>query len=275
LKPDGFSVHTLFALRLPWLGAVLVLAAFAAMSFAPLPAIADTEEDEEYHRDYIYGVPAAPTEAWVMSRGGRLYDNWFNTQGMDEPETTHPAWPASNKKTGGVTWRCKSCHGWDYRGRDGKYATGSYQTGIAGVMSARGKSVDAIAAALRGGPHGYTKEMIPDDQLRFLAAFVSRGLDDMNRHIDPKSGAVKGDPRIGAPIFQTNCAACHGFDGRALDWGDPGDPGFVGTEANANPWEVLHKIRNAHPGVEMISLRAFDIKYSVHVLAYTKTLPEK
>ena len=90
-----------------------------------------------------------------------------------------------------------------------------------------------------------------------------------------KSGDVKGDPAKGAPVFQTTCASCHGFDGRALNWGDDKEPGFVGTEANANPWEVLHKIRNGHPGVEMISLRAFDIQTSVDLLAYTKTLPEK
>ncbi len=128
---------------------------------------------------------------------------------------------------------------------------------------------------IRGGPHGFTKEMIPDEQMGYLAAFVSRGLDDMNKYIDAKSGDVKGDPKMGAPVFQTTCASCHGFDGRALDWGDDKEPGFIGTEANANPWEVLHKIRNGHPGVEMISLRAFDIQTSIDVLAYTKTLPEK
>ncbi|MDH3231289.1 MAG: hypothetical protein OEN55_15975, partial [Alphaproteobacteria bacterium] len=236
MKTKWLSIDIVPALHLPRFGAALVLAAFAAVAFAPPSALADSKEDEEYHRDYIYGVPAAPTEAWVLSRGGRLYDNWFNAQGLDAPTTTHPAWPASNtKQKGNTTWRCKSCHGWDYRGRDGKYASGSYQTGIAGVMSAKGKSVDAIAAAIRGGPHGFTKEMIPDEQMRFLAAFVSRGLDDMNRHIDFKSGAVKGEPKVGAPIFQTNCAACHGFDGRSLNWGDDKEPGYVGTEANANP----------------------------------------
>jgi mono/diheme cytochrome c family protein len=76
-------------------------------------------------------------------------------------------------------------------------------------------------------------------------------------------------------VFQTTCAACHGFDGRALDWGDADEPGHVGTEANANPWETLHKIRNGHPGVEMISLRAFDIGISADLLAYTRTLPVK
>lgn len=268
-----FTIGAVAASRLPLFGAVVAL---LALIFAPLPAAADKGAEEEYHRDYIFGVPAQPTEAWILSRGGRLYDNWFKAQGTDKPTTTHPAWPASNtKKKGDVTWRCKSCHGWDYLGADGKYASGSYKTGFAGVMSSKGKNVDAVAAAIRGGPHGFTKKMIDDEQLGFLAAFVSRGLDDMNKYIDAKSGNVKGDPKKGAGVFQTNCAACHGFDGASLDWGDPGKPAYVGTEANANPWEVLHKIRNGHPGAEMISLRAFDVQTAVDVLAYTRTLPQK
>ena len=118
--------------------------------------------------------------------------------------------------------------------------------------------------------------MIPEDQMGYLAAFVSHALDDkVDNYIDSKTGDVKGDPKRGASIFQTNCAACHGFDGKAIDWGDPGKPAYVGTEANGNPWEILHKIRNGHPGAEMISLRAFDVQTAVDVLAYAKMLPQK
>ena len=233
------------------------------------------ERDESYHADYVFGAPAEPTEAWVLTRGGRLYDNWYATQGLDGPEDTHSAWPASNtKKSGAVTTRCKSCHGWDYRGADGKYGSGSYQTGIAGVFGYSGYA-SAFEALLRSEPHGYSEDMIPSDQAQYIAAFLADGLDDMNAVIDFETGEVAGSAENGAAVFQTTCASCHGFDGRALDWGDADEPGFVGTEANANPWEVLHKIRSGHPGVEMITLRAFDLQAAVDVLAYTRTLPEK
>lgn len=232
------------------------------------------EHDESYHADYVFGAPSEPSDAWVLTRGGRLYDNWYATQDLDAPEGTHPAWPASNSRTGSVTWRCKSCHGWDYRGAEGKYGSGSYQTGIAGVIAYSGDGA-ALEELLRSDPHGYSEDMIPSEQAQYIAAFLAGGLDDMNTVIDFDTGNVAGDTRNGAAIFQTTCASCHGFDGRALDWGDADEPGYVGTEANANPWEVLHKIRNGHPGVEMISLRAFDLQDTVDVLAYTRTLPEK
>ena len=251
------------------LTACLGVAAFA------IPAAAQDTDDEGYHADYIFGAPENPSEAWILSRGGRLYDNWYATQGMDAPENTHVSWPASNTRTGATTTRCKSCHGWDYRGADGKYGSGSYQTGITGVMGFSGMGADAIKAVLRDATHGYTDEMIPDEQAGYIAAFVAQGTEDMNAVINFETGEVNGDPQFGRAIYQTTCAACHAFDGRAIDWGDADEPGFVGTEANANPWEVLHKIRNGHPGAEMVSLRAFDFQAAVDVLAYTRTLPEK
>ncbi len=242
------------------------------VAFLVTGAAVAQEHDESYHADFIFGAPLQPTEAWIITRGGRLYDNWYVTQGLDEPDSTHPDWPASNSRTGATTWRCKSCHGWDYRGADGKYKSGSYQTGIIGVFGYSGDA-SALEAVLRD--HGYTEDMIPSAQSAYIATFLARGLDDMNAVIDLESGEVSGDTAHGAAIFQTQCAACHGFDGRALNWGDSDDPGYIGTEANANPWEVLHKIRNGHPGVEMISLRAFDLQHAVDVLAYTRTLPVK
>ena len=238
------------------------------------PAIA-SERDEAYHRDYIYGAPADPSEAWLMANGARLYDNWINALDADKPEGTHPAWPASNtKKKGAVTWRCKSCHGWDYAGKDGAYAKGSYKTGIKGVRAFAGKDPAEIHKVLMAPVHGFTHEMIPKDAMLRIAAFVSRGQVDVSKYVNADK-TVNGDPEKGKPIFQNVCAACHGFDGKALDWGDPGDPGFVGTEAQGNPWETLHKIRAGHPGVEMPALMAFPIQDLVDLLSYSQTLPAK
>ncbi|MDH3669064.1 MAG: cytochrome c [Paracoccaceae bacterium] len=248
-------------------------AALLAFGVAITGPAAASERDEAYHRDYIYGVPDDPSEAWLMANGARLYDNWINALDADKPEGTHPAWPASNtKKKGGVTWRCKSCHGWDYAGKDGAYAKGSYKTGIKGVRAFAGKDPAEIHKVLMAPVHGFTHEMIPKDAMLRIAAFVSRGQVDVSKYVNADK-TVNGDPEKGKPIFQNICAACHGFDGKALDWGDPGDPGFVGTEAQGNPWETLHKIRAGHPGVEMPALMAFPIQDLVDLLSYTQTLP--
>lgn len=246
-------------------GAILVLATLASAALA--------DEDETYHHNYIYGVPANPGAAWTLAVGGRLYDHWADVLDTELPDETHPLWPATNTAhEGGSTWRCKACHGWDYQGAAGKYASGSWATGIKGVTGMAGADIAKIVTLLGDADHGYTDALIPADAKLRLATFISRGLDDVSAYV-ALDGTVKGDPAAGRDIFQNVCASCHGFEGRALDWGEPGDPAYVGTEANDNPWEVFHKIRNGHPGTEMISLRGFGPEAAANVLAYAQSLP--
>lgn len=252
--------------------AVLILSPFAF--YVSAQSVFTSERDEEYHRDYIYGAPSEPHEAWILAKGARLYDNWFSSLDVDGPETTHPAWPASNKKTGAVTWRCKSCHGWDYAGADGAYGKGSYKTGIGGVRAFAGKDPAEIQKVIMNDTHGFTNEMIPEDAMLWIATFVSKGQIDVGKYVKADK-SVLGDQARGKAIFQNVCAACHGFDGKALNWGDDKEPGYVGTEAQGNPWETLHKIRAGHPGVEMPALMAFSVQDQVDLLAYAQTLPAK
>jgi mono/diheme cytochrome c family protein len=230
---------------------------------------------DERHKEYVYGIPVDPTQDWTMSSGGRLYDNWMQATDRKAPEGTHPSWPKSNAKTGEVTWRCTACHGWDYKGVEGKYGSGSYKTGIKGVTHMHGSDPARILNIIRNDVHRYTPELITDEEGRRLGLFLSRGLFDMDAYIDRKTGQPNGLASRGARYFQNVCAACHGFQGTKLDWGQPGTPAYVGTEANANPWEVLHKIRDGHPGHEMVALRPFPMDVSVDILTYIRTLPQK
>ena len=77
-------------------------------------------------------TPGANADA---ARGGQLWDKWWAVNGGGEPTTTMPVYDDwSGTKSGSTTWRCKECHGWDYMGRDGAYASGSHYSGIAGVL---------------------------------------------------------------------------------------------------------------------------------------------
>ena len=116
--------------------------------------------------------------------------------------------------------------------------------------------------------------MIDDDGMERIAAFVSRGQVDMSRYIDLQTGdLLAGDPARGRMVFQTICAACHGFDGRRLDFGIGKEHAFIGTEASQYPTQVLHKILSGFPGREMVNLRAFGPDTAIDVLSYEATLP--
>ncbi|MCK4801506.1 MAG: hypothetical protein KAS84_05915, partial [Anaerolineales bacterium] len=85
-------------------------------------------------------------------RGGLLYDKWWKPLGLDAPEVDHPLWATQtdNTRSGDDTWRCKECHGWDYKGADGAYSSGSHFTGFVGVIQMVGSDPNEVLAALKG-----------------------------------------------------------------------------------------------------------------------------
>lgn len=205
-----------------------------------------------------------------IARGGRLYDKWFKVIGTPKPENTHPAWPASNtKKKGNATHRCKSCHGWDLMGKDGAYASGSYQTGIKGLKNMAGASNDKVIEILKGSTHGYAGKM-SDQDFTDLANFVTRGQIDIDAVIDRKSKKINGDSVKGEAYFNTVCAGCHAKSGK-----EPEDMPPLGKLANKNPWEIIQKIQNGQPDEAMPAMRAFDLQVSADILAYLQTLPQE
>lgn len=213
-------------------------------------------------------IPVQAEEDSAIARGGRLYDKWFAVIGADKPKYTHKAWPASNtKKKGNATWRCKSCHGWDLRGADGAYASGSYKTGIRGLREFDGADPAKVIAAAKDSTHGLG--MIPDADLADLALFVTKGQVDMTKYINADK-SVNGDAAKGAAYYNTLCAGCHGKDGEK-----PKDMDPLGHIVSGNPWEGLHKILNGQPDEAMPALRALPIEVAVDTLAYTLTLPKK
>jgi thiosulfate dehydrogenase len=215
------------------------------------------------------------TDVWDIARGGQLYDKWYGVLGHKAPQQTHPAYGDEGKKQGSSTWRCKECHGWDYRGATGAYSKGSHYSGIKGLRDMVGKDPDRIHQILMGDTHGFTDEMIPHDEMIKLAKFVSLGQIDMDLYIDRDTKAARGDAQRGASAYQTICAVCHGFDGKAINFKDAAKPEYIGTIAQANPWEFMHKARFGQPGVPMISLITLPVQDIADILAYAQTLPDK
>ncbi|MCH7930006.1 MAG: c-type cytochrome [Proteobacteria bacterium] len=208
----------------------------------------------------------------TLAYGGLLYDKWFKVVNAETPATAHPAYPDDGKYKGkkGADWRCKECHGWDYQGRDGAYASGKHFTGIKGVRGMAGADTDTIIAVLKDKTHGYTGEMMSDADFEALALFVSKGQVDMDRYIDRATRKVKGDAAKGEAYYNTICANCHGKDGAKVKDMNP-----MGKVVDGNPWESLHKVLNGQPGETMPAMRALDIQISLDALAYAQGLPKE
>ena len=205
-----------------------------------------------------------------IARGGMLYDKWYLVLDQGKPDTSHPAYPSDKKYADkpGSNWRCKECHGWDYHGKDGAYASGKHATGIAGIQGMRGANPGKIISVLKDKTHGYAGKMSEED-FQDLALFVSKGQFDMNKYIDRPSKMPMGNKARGEAYYNTICAKCHGKDGLS-----PKEMKPFGAQMG-NPWEVMHKILNGQPDSEMPALRALPYEVTADIMAYMTGLPAK
>lgn len=225
------------------------------------------------------------------ARGGALYDKYWAVKGLTEPTDDHPLWASrpdttSNTRTGADTWRCKECHGWDYKGVDGAYGTGSHRTGVPGIFNA-GLSPQAAfdllkdSAATTTHGHDYGAAGLSDADIWDLVKFVLEGQIDTDDIVDG-GGAFIGDAGNGQTLYNsgigtnTACAVCHGTDGLIPPPGHPEFEDWVGAIANENPWEFQHKVRFGQPGTAMpqaAAVGATDQEVG-DLGAYSQTLPE-
>ncbi len=190
------------------------------------------------------GRPGYATAA--VERGGQLYDNWWEVTGKAAPTGKHPLYPSSGAAKGSATWRCVECHGWDYRGKDGAYKSGSHHTGIAGIKGTA-RTPQQLFDLLDSGSHKMGSGLGAQD-LWDLVKFVKTGVIDTTAHIDDATLKSKGVASRGKISYEGDCEVCHGADGRELDFANsPYLFRFLPALAVSDPYKTLHKVRFGQP----------------------------
>ena len=239
-------------------------------------------------------APPAAFGSADLVRGGALYDKFWAVTRESEPTGDHPLWsarpdPESNVRTGADTWRCKECHGWDYKGVSGAYASGGHRTGVPGIFGTT-LSAQAVFDLLRGDAgtttdgHGYGAAGLADADLWDLTRFVLEGQIDTDDLIDGNGAFAAGDVTRGGNLFtngigsNVGCATCHGLNGLTPPPGsDPATfDAFPGAHANENPWEFQHKVRFGQPGTSMPAATRVNaaLQDVADVGAFVQTLPQ-
>jgi len=241
-----------------------------------MPSALDQGWSEEEQGALLAYAQTLPGEN-PATQGGQLYDKWWGAMGADAPESNNPLWStqSSNTREGGDTWRCKECHGWDYKGADGAYGSGSHFTGFAGVFGASESTAEELTAWLTGAvnsDHDFSAYG-SDAELAMLVAFLQEGMTDMSVYINADK-TVNGDAANGETLYTATCERCHGADGKAMNFGSDDDPEYLPDLASGNPWEAFHKIANGQPGKSMPS--ALNLGWSwqdiADLVAYIQTL---
>ena len=216
-----------------------------------------------------------------IPRGGALFDNWFQELGKSPPPGNMPIWSrqTTNTISGQDTWRCVTCHGWDYQGKDGAYRSGTNYTGFPSVYEqVQDMSEDEIVAHLKGSkdPSHNFSPYIDDTSLKDLAGFLKNALIDDNQYIDLVSlKVIGGNSTQGKILYDQQCATCHGADGQKKTFVYAGQNVTLGTLAGIDPWRFLHKTRFGTPGTPMVI--GYDLGWTPQdgrdVLLYAQGLP--
>ena len=253
---------------------------FGVPGMPDMPSGIDNGWTNQNFADIISYIATLPTSS-PITEGGCLYDEWFAAFGLDAPAGDQPLWATqtSSTITGAETWRCSECHGWDYKGVDGVYASGENQTGFPGILNATKMSTDELTAWLDGSKnvdHNFSTFMNTDEIAR-LEAFIQDQVFDKSTIINSDKTVNGGDPVHGKLLFESVCKICHGVDGKTINFGDDSNPEYFGTVAADNPWEFYNKASVGVPGETMpaglnLGWKTQDI---LDLLTYAQTLPTK
>jgi thiosulfate dehydrogenase len=216
-----------------------------------------------------------------LINGAILFDRWYAALGQLAPEGDMPIWgrQSTNSRSGPDTWRCVECHGWDYKGSQGAYASGSHFTGFPNISAlVPNLSEQEIVDHLKGSKdpaHDFSSYM-DDASLGKLAIFLKFGLIDDDQFIDDVSlNVIGGDQEHGKTLYEQVCANCHGADGALIVFRTEGVDENLGSVASRDPWRFLHRTRFGVAGVDMPvgAKLGWSAEDGRDVLAYVQTLP--
>jgi len=229
-----------------------------------------------------------------FSWGGLMYSKWWsdsqgNLQDAALPKRDNASWIATgNTATKGMqTWRCKSCHGWDYIGNEGQYIdpTHKYYTNIPGLLTTatytpktKGDPA-AVFAVLDTGTmpdgtvipdHDFGTHITKDEPIYALTKFVEQVRSEADGSLAGSNVAASPTTivaNIDAVANQaegyrfynlSTCVVCHGVDGKQIvinpDPGKEKEPHDITGALKAVGVEEFHKLRFGQPGTNPVML---------------------
>lgn len=249
-----------------------------------MPSGIDNSWANQDYADVIAFIQALPTASPVtdVTKGGRMFDNWLETLGVDAPETDQPLWIEQKGKsglTGGDTWLCSTCHGLDYKGVDGINAEGTDgYTGFPGILAAKDLSSADLTGWLDGtkNPNHDFSSYFNKDEMAQMVAFMQQGVQDRSVYFNA-DGTVKGDAAHGKTLYNSICQDCHGADGKSINFAaDEGGNEYLGTVATAEPWGTFHVGTFGEPRARIMPA-GMNLGWSqqdiADLLAFLQTLP--
>jgi cytochrome c553 len=209
--------------------------------------------------------------------GGALYAAWDLVLGEALPDSNHPLW-YEDEPVNQTSWRCVTCHGWDYNGREITPEDESQEAVVyPGVFSMMGEQEEEVMAWLDGtnNPNHDFSDYLSHENMQDLSAFLITSLIPSELYVEEDTGRVRGTALAGENFYKERCRECHGSDGSRINFGSAEHPAFLGNLAIANPWRAAHIIRFGHTQTNVKPGSHFGWLFydEIDLLSYLQHLP--
>lgn len=236
--------------------------------------------------DYLTTLDDAAYDAASACNGGLMYNKfWVSESGWSLPSGAD--YTVADITDYSNFYRCKQCHGWDYRANEGYYIDRAPNAGRPSVSGANlwehaaehnprelfdqiknpgGRKVDP--ALTSDGTNGKGDAMpdwgliLTDAQIWDLVKFLKEGMIDPTTLYDLSTSGTypsgsktisnigtDGDAVAGNAYYQTNCSSCHTSNGTTI----PGMTETVGWFLRDEPHEIQHLVKYGMPGEPMMT----------------------
>lgn len=203
-------------------------------------------------------------DGFMLALGGKLYDDLWAASDATPPMARNPAFPANEDVSVTDSWRCVSCHGWDYKG------TGKAAERL-NLRVLDGKPMGDLRTRFDKAHPDYSELGLGDLPLDLIMLFLGAGQMD---HDAFQLGKPVSDISMarGQDIFEGVCMNCHNPDGKAGLPPREGRKPSLGWLARTQPNRVLHRVVNGYPGQAMLALRFMEDAAVRDLIAYMRTL---
>ena len=211
-----------------------------------------------------------------IKRGAYLYKEWDQMLRVNLYGNFNPIWSeySKDKTNAPQTWRCVSCHGWNYLGTE---FDEQVKKSIPGLIQVKDMSQEEIQSWLDGSinpKHNFSKYFTVAAQ-KDLIAFLQYGIIDYSPYISREVFDQSNVSRNGEDLYKQSCRNCHGSDGSLINIGPEDNPIYLGNVAE-EPWQVVHVLQFGHINVQNTSRVELDwsLQDVFDVVNYSSILPK-
>jgi len=176
-------------------------------------------------------------------KGAWIYSAFDKVLGIETISIHNPLWDSSlsNEVSAAESWRCSTCHGWNYQGM---VTFSGVLVDYPGLQDVSEMTDDEISSWLNGEEnrdHDFSKYLTIESGEELLSFFRNDRFEKWV-NVDEVEIIKSGNSSLGEEIYKDICIECHGSLGAKINLGSLSQPLFIGDLVAAEQSRIVHHL---------------------------------